>query len=618
MRKLLIIIIILGLISSVYLIFDRYQVEMSNKVVELTIDYKLLKDFQQTEILTELKKIGVNSVAIYEQSLESLSSNNTISYYFGRELNFFANFLPNLEKVNDSDLYISGGNKFSNKLREVLISRFGEDKVLTQKDVLILSDFDKESLEEPFYFSEAEVKLINSLGFNLIPRISNNIAIEEFDELLANLPAVKEIIFNGESVLGFPNQIKETAEILKDREIKLGIIEAFIAKQQGVDKLAQMIDLKAIRVHSLQQAELAKLGIEATVNRYIRAVKERNVRNLYLKPFADRNKTLEFVKLLVKDLNEEGYQLGSAQGFKKLKPNKLAKFLVVISVVSIISLILSLWSIRLFYLSFIVDISIASLLYLLKPNLSLEIIALLIAIISPVLSFRYLINKINNSGDILQSYKVFFKSTSITIIGVLLMLSLLVSNEYLLKVRYLRGIKLSFILPFILSFIYYLYYQYNNFRDLKASVIKLLKRPLFLYDIVIILVVIVVTIIYLSRTGNNPIIPVSDLELKFRELLEEILIVRPRFKSFLFGHPLLILGIYLSHKKRGYLWINLLGLIGQINIINTFSHLHTPLLISTIRVLIGIVLGSAIGLLLIIIFDGISDRYNRLRGSDPL
>ncbi|TDX52458.1 DUF5693 family protein [Orenia marismortui] len=618
MRKLLIIIIILGLISSVYLIFDRYQVEMSNRVVELTIDYKLLKDFQQTEILTELKKIGVNSVAIYEQSLESLSSNNTISYYFGRELNFFANFLPKLEKVNNSDLYISGDNKFSNKLREVLISRFGEDRVLTQKDVLILSDFDKESLEEPLYFSEAEVKLINSLGFNLIPRISNNIDIKEFDELLANLPAVKEVIFNGESVLGFPNRIKETAEILKDREVKLGIIEAFIAKQQGVDKLAQMIDLKAIRVHSLQQAELAKLGIEATVNRYIRAVKERNVRNLYLKPFADRNKTLEFVKLLVKDLNEEGYQLGSAQGFKKLKPHKLAKFLVVISVVSIFSLILSLWSIRLFYLSFIIDMPIASLLYLLKPNQSLEIIALLIAIISPVLSFRYLINKIHDSGDILQSYKVFFKSTSITIIGVLLMLSLLVSDEYLLKVRYLRGIKLSFILPLILSFIYYLYYQYKNFRDLKDSIIKLLKRPLFLYDIVIIFVVVVVAIIYLSRTGNNPIIPVSNLELKFRELLEEVLVIRPRFKSFLFGHPLLILGIYLSNKKKGYLWINLLGLIGQINIINTFSHLHTPLLISTIRVLTAIVLGSAIGLLLIIIFDSILDRYNRLRGSDPL
>ena len=47
----------------------------------------------------------------------------------------------------------------------------------------------------------------------------------------------------------------------------------------------------------------------------------------------------------------------------------------------------------------------------------------------------------------------------------------------------------------------------------------------------------------ISRTGNDNPAGVSSVELAFRSLLEKILIVRPRTKEFLIGHPAMIVAI---------------------------------------------------------------------------
>ncbi|MFQ6118185.1 MAG: DUF5693 family protein, partial [Candidatus Bipolaricaulia bacterium] len=42
-----------------------------------------------------------------------------------------------------------------------------------------------------------------------------------------------------------------------------------------------------------------------------------------------------------------------------------------------------------------------------------------------------------------------------------------------------------------------------------------------------------------------------------------------------------------------------LGMVGQVSIINTFAHLHTPLLMSLLRTANGRVLGLVVGLILL-------------------
>lgn len=124
-----------------------------------------------------------------------------------------------------------------------------------------------------------------------------------------------------------------------------------------------------------------------------------------------------------------------------------------------------------------------------------------------------------------------------------------------------------------------------------------MAREIQVKDVLIGVAVLLTVVIVIIRSGNYPIIPVTDTELRFRSFLENMFLFKPRFKEFLFGHPLLILGLW--SRSRILL---ILGLAGQVSIINTFLHLHTPLDISLIRTFYGFVLGSALGLILIILY----------------
>ncbi|MCS7064748.1 MAG: DUF5693 family protein, partial [Fimbriimonadales bacterium] len=46
----------------------------------------------------------------------------------------------------------------------------------------------------------------------------------------------------------------------------------------------------------------------------------------------------------------------------------------------------------------------------------------------------------------------------------------------------------------------------------------------------------------------------------------------------------------------------LLGVIGQVSVVNTFCHLHSPLAVSLPRVAWGAAIGIALGLLLLALF----------------
>jgi hypothetical protein len=98
----------------------------------------------------------------------------------------------------------------------------------------------------------------------------------------------------------------------------------------------------------------------------------------------------------------------------------------------------------------------------------------------------------------------------------------------------------------------------------------------------------------LERSGNLPAIPVARWEELLRERLEDWLIARPRFKEFLVGHPALML--WRREPSLVHLGLLALGALGQASIINTFVHLHTPLVLSlwrTIKTALCLVCSSA-------------------------
>jgi predicted lysophospholipase L1 biosynthesis ABC-type transport system permease subunit len=96
---------------------------------------------------------------------------------------------------------------------------------------------------------------------------------------------------------------------------------------------------------------------------------------------------------------------------------------------------------------------------------------------------------------------------------------------------------------------------------------------------------------------------VPGIEKIFRDILENILYIRPRTKEFLIGYPFLFLAAarYLRGEKKWLWFLAALGAIAPISVFNAFSHIHTPIMVSMIRTVNGLVLGIIFGWIVVAI-----------------
>jgi hypothetical protein len=130
---------------------------------------------------------------------------------------------------------------------------------------------------------------------------------------------------------------------------------------------------------------------------------------------------------------------------------------------------------------------------------------------------------------------------------------------------------------------------------------KLLRTPITLLWVIAAGVIGIVGMYYMSRTGNSG--SVTPIEKVFRTFLENTVGVRPRNKEFMLGHPLLILGAFLAFKYRNAAFIMIVAVIAQLSMVDTFAHIHSPVLISLVRGLLGLGLGLIIGIIAVIVWQ---------------
>ena len=113
----------------------------------------------------------------------------------------------------------------------------------------------------------------------------------------------------------------------------------------------------------------------------------------------------------------------------------------------------------------------------------------------------------------------------------------------------------------------------QNIKNSLSNTVTLLNKELKYWHVLLLIVLAGVGLFYISRTGNSG--SVSDMELAFRQWLENTLYVRPRTKEFLIGFPFFILALYVMGINRKWGSILLVpGVIGFLSIMNTFTHLH--------------------------------------------
>ena len=211
-------------------------------------------------------------------------------------------------------------------------------------------------------------------------------------------------------------------------------------------------------------------------------------------------------------------------------------------------------------------------------------------------------------ASLLAGLRTLGVATGFALAGALVVVGLVSVPLLMEEIDRFTGVKAVIVVPPVLAFALYVYTR--RFGNDPPSVESSALAPVRVYQLAILLALAVAAVVYIARSGNQSDVSPSAFELALRSNLTALLGVRPRFKEFAIGFPMMMLlpALRLEHKRLVG-WLFAIGIaIGTSDIVDTFSHLHTPLVASLLRVLNGAVLGIAIGALAIAVYRAVDMR----------
>jgi hypothetical protein len=414
--------------------------------------------------------------------------------------------------------------------------------------------------------------------------------------LFAREQGASLLIFAGDQVLGYRPGLQATAHNIQANAMRFGAIE--FAKQAGAGNLSQAIPTHTVRVHSIGLAESLLLSPREIVERLERAAQERNIRVLYLRAAGADTATLrEILQQLEQRLHRAGYAIreSGARPFGALQPPLWQFALVGLGVGVLAGWLLTLFRREGYWAFAPPAVGVVCALLCLHP-LGRKAVALAAALLFPTVGMLAMAWLARGSAPSLwQGARLLLVPFAWSLMGALHIVGLLAETPFLVKADQFAGVKVAHALPLLLVLAFYTAYTVGRWDFWR----EWLARPVLLGQALLALVVLGAVGLMLIRTGNEAPGAVPDWELRLRALLESVMQVRPRTKEFLIGHPALVVGVamLLTGRTRFLPLAMFLATIGQVSVVNTFCHLHSPLLVSLQRTGWGILLGVGLGLL---------------------
>lgn len=642
-------VVLLGLIGSLPVMYARSVTEHSANQVEMIMDYRDLLQVSATQLnpeafvddqLAVLKDAGVNAMAVFESSLDELIWSGEVNVYNASQA---ALLEGELAEVGDNRTYLLFNKpEHEGVIRELIANAFGKAGIgmgewsAQGRSGLVLETVPEVAYMVPMQPNPLAMEKLRDEGFMIVPRLSDRGKLYDQTEMGKWLQSfreygVKNIIFDGDAVTGFGNEatdgtLKAFASQLKDAGIGIGAIENLKLPQQGFGSLARMLDFDVARLHSISESEMSVIQPATLADRIVLAVKDRNIRFIYLNAAAVRdsanvriNNPIEtIVKALkgdgeqagaIEQLNHFGFTVGEAHSFtvRHAPAENALRALATAGAVALVAL-----TAGLFLPSLLVPITILGAIggagvVALQASLLDQALSLLVAIAAPtaalVLAVRWLRAKrelgreasASAASRLLKAAVLYVGTSVLSLAAVPFVVALLNDITYSLVLQQFRGVSLLHLAPIGLVAIYVFLYGADG--SVKDNVARILRMPITVLMIVAAVVIAGVGYYYLTRTGNSG--QASSLELTIRSYLENTFGVRPRFKEFALAHPALLLGLFLSLRYRWATVLLVAASIGQLSMVDTFAHIHTPLKLSLIRVLLGLGLGAVIGLIAI-------------------
>ncbi|MBR6711544.1 MAG: hypothetical protein IKI76_00940 [Selenomonadaceae bacterium] len=564
-------------------------------------------------------------------------------------------------------VYVIGGDLESYyDTKEALIQRLGENRVKIFSvggiEVIEVKAQFGELMKMPLGLPHDEMNKARAAGFNILARPMNfNKCTAEnvqfFFSRIEHYP-ISEIVFDGPEVLGASNFLDLTASHFKQRNLTFGVIEHFTQlkfyPQLGMDYLANKIGKNHVaRLYAIPKDEQPKLDMPTAINRWSTTDRERNIRinllRIYEKPEPEMTlleTNLKYFRAVHDVLEHDGFTFGKASTFDNYYPNVILRALVIIGVVAAGVLYLSLISRRFnrnrrFQLQlFIVLAIIAAAPILMGAGGKVRLLAAFMsANLFPALAIiwqldllrviQYKIrvqNRAMRLKDNLSTLQlIWISGFALLVTGVMSMtgaayLSGALSDvSYFLEFEIFRGIKLTFVLPLVLVGVAFLQ-RFNIVDEVRQNVpatqqIKeLLNKSVSVKALLALMIVFGAFVVLIARSGHTSGMPVSGLEIKIRALLEQVFYARPRSKEIFFGHPAFMLAMTAFLKKFPKMIcfaLVMAATIGQSSMVETFAHMRTPIFMSFMRGLDGLIPGTIIGAVLIVILQIFSRQLKK-------
>ena len=579
-RRLLVLLSIVVLAAALPFALERVARERENRSVLLVVDWDDLEWFARTKgvdplvLARELRQEGFTVFGVSEWSLKALKARG---------------LLVPAPAPPDAPPYLQYFTGASEAVRKTLAERLNTlgKRVEVFGEVLGVSLLPEEEEKVGLGWDRDLIQRLREEGCTLVLRPYNylNVPPEVLSRLLGDdvwkNEGVVGVIASGDSIPGYgnPQSLRRFADFLSDRGLFFGYVE-FVG-QKGEDTLARLVPQWTLRVHSIPPDELKNYTPETARERFLRALRERSVRVLYLRLFTEPSFTgweRNFVYL--QDLRKDIQAQGLAFGLPPLPHRAFAPsraFLVLSAfVVSFFALFLfeALFFRPPLWLGFLGGVLLSVVVFT-SPLWGMKVVGLCAGVTAPTLSVMLLVEEFSQGRKfrgILEAFLVAFAGSLVIAQGLYHWL-------FVQRIEQYFGVKVMLTLPVVLVFLYLF-----RRRLLGGSLQEVLLGDLRRFELLVAAFLGVAFVLYLTRSGNFPLLGAGRLENQMRTFLERILFARPRTKEFLVGYPALWLLASLRDLRPVYrmvLWLS--ATVGFVTMVNSFCHLHTPLLFTLLR-----------------------------------
>ena len=590
-------ILALSLPAASVLVLQRAAGEGRDRTVAIVMDELALAE--QAALLgvstlalgLRYQALGLSGIAIYEETIETLARSGAVVALLGREARALAVARGELPPPVPGDATL---------VSEVVAGAVADLLAKNRPAATAIEIGGRtwwwwpgESLRtRPAGPDRAKVAAWAAAGFDIAYRPRNFPNLQGVGDDFP--PEARYLVHAGLQVAGHPLSLDATVAASQERLTAL--IEG--TPQDGLRVVARQVP--TVRLLSFNQDyQNLRLQPGDLVEKYLLAANERHVRLLYLRPYTEEQlgdmvaNTEALVAGLREALARDGFVVAPLAppdaGYRPPAALRLAAGVGVLAGLVLLATALPAgWGV----LAALAVVGLG----LLAAGPTWAALALVAALVFPVIGFALLPWR----------WWALPAATGLSLVGAALLAAVGSDRASMLALEPFAGVGATLVVPPVLLAAVVLLRE----RPAAAWVRTAWRHPPRLGEVAVALAVLGVLGLVVIRRGNFPIIGASEVELALRGALNEWF-VRPRFKE-LVGHPLALLALLQTRWPwwaRGGLLVA--GVVAQASVLNSFSHYHTPLVVSLQRTLIALALAAVAGLLLVALARAVEPRVRR-------